>query len=776
MILLIHEDRGQPPVGERVPPWGAPDIQSYAQRVRRNLQAMQKYPDLRLNYEFSALELQMLLDAAPDLAPIMREMVSQGRLAFVGGDYSQPHGHLFSGELNYRQLEEGLKIFRELAGYEVTNNFHQETCLHDQMPQLLLAFGFRTTLPPAFAHTITPIEGSPSIVGSDFQCAITHYAPLAADSVATWRGLDGSEIPLVILGVSSVGLSELAITKELHKGNYRSSDIVVVAPDMEEIHEERYHFIKAHGETVLLDQAAEHLVRRQKPTWKARLTSYWSYSEGQWAEEMTRKIRLTETALLAEEAISIAHGMPVRQDLAKDWQTVLAAMHHDVHWLEVTDLKNTYLRRMDQVIGRVREQTAKAVGTSAGEVSAQADIRVVNPLPYARKELVCFTLPAPQTVKVLSAAGKEVPTLCVPSTGATGATDVFFVGSIDALGCGGYRIAPAISSPAPVQDLTEVTVQAGQCSYMIAKDGTVRQATVKGKNLLRGPGHDLHYLDAGGNIVGGPNRAGKLEVFHGELGDVVRVWAAVGDIPAEVEFLASPHLPFLQVTTRFHFNNHSIGTMWQDWTKLNSYWPVDGKDTRHDIPYGAISGRDTVPLYAPSWLSVSGPSGRLALLNTGTPKHYVQDGVIACVWAWGGRSFSNRMHVDWAKKDQYDLTLKGTQTIRIGVLGAEPEISEVDVARAAQYLNCPLAVFAGPLSPSHGSTLAPLDFSATSLVATAVTLRDGSPAYRFYEASGNSHTSTEICRLLSRQVRILDLKGQPMDVVSPYRIGYLIPG
>ena len=213
MILIINEDRGKPEVGERVPEWGAPDVETYAERIRRNLEALQKYPDLKLNYEFSAVELKILDEQTVDIIPAMRELVAEGRLAFVGGDYAQAHGQLYSGELNFRQLEKGLEVFKELVGYKVTNNFHQETCLHDQLPQLLTAFGFLTASPPVFPHTIEPLVSlnQPHFVYSDK----TGYVPVESDSAALWKGLDGTEMPIVVVGVSIGGFKTDRIQMEV---------------------------------------------------------------------------------------------------------------------------------------------------------------------------------------------------------------------------------------------------------------------------------------------------------------------------------------------------------------------------------------------------------------------------------------------------------------------------------------------------------------------------------------------------------------------------------
>lgn len=92
--------------------------------MRRNLLALERLPDLCLNYEFSGVEMEMLAEVVPDAIATMREAVAKGRLAFVRGDYSQPRGHLYSGELNYRQLELGLRVLADLVNCRATCYFH----------------------------------------------------------------------------------------------------------------------------------------------------------------------------------------------------------------------------------------------------------------------------------------------------------------------------------------------------------------------------------------------------------------------------------------------------------------------------------------------------------------------------------------------------------------------------------------------------------------------------------------------------------------------------
>lgn len=783
MILAVHEDRGEPVIIERIAAYGgALDLAEYAGRVRRNLDALKKYPDLKLNYEFSGVELQILLDNAPDIAPVIREMVQKGQLGFVGGDYSQPHGHLFSGELNLRQLEQGLRVFKELTGYRVRTFFHQETCLHDQLPQLLKAFGFETAVPPMMAHAMTPIGSGrhPHLVANDYSSRLT---PAGPDAVAAWQGLDGTEIPLVVVGITDAWLNIARVRTEGHAGLYRCSGLVIFAPDMQEIGQDKYEQIQGHGKSVLLDEALLDEVSTRRATWKARLHSYWSYSEGEWAEAVYRQIRRAETLLLAEEALSAVQGAEGRQGFDTDLRTVLTAMHHDVNWIAITDLKKTYLARLEQVMNRSRERIAGLYGGTGVREATGKRIQVVNPLPYDRTEIVRISLEGTRRVEVRSGEGVAVPSQCVPAWNQPGRMDVFFLAHVPPLGSSAYRIVPTGEDlPPPGPSGKWADVQAGAASFRIAENGTVLEAAIQGHPVLKGPGHDLHYLSEDGTIVGGAGRPGTMRCFPGEIGHILRVDSPIGDIPVEIEFIASPHNACLEFSTRFHFQGNAIGVMWEDWTKLNSYWSIDGDRIRHDIPYGAIDGDDTLPLYAPSWVSVrSDPSG-LAILNTGTPKHFVREGVLGCVLAWGGREYSNRQghaadeyiqKICHDERYQYDLKLHGEQMIRSGAMALTSDSTETDIARAAQCLNSPLLVLDSDESPSPERRHVALDLGKTDLIVTAVFLQEGRLCQRFYEGAGRTHSIEGLSKAAGCGLRITDLAGNRLDRVQPYQIGCL---
>jgi hypothetical protein len=143
MYLLIDEDRGEPVVGERVPPWGAANAEDYAGRVRRNLNSLKELPGLKLNYEWSAFELQSITKKFPDISDEMKRQFQNGSLDFVNGSYSQAHLQVLGSESNWRQFEYGLEIYRDLFDKKVTVYATQETGIHQQLPQILGKFNYK---------------------------------------------------------------------------------------------------------------------------------------------------------------------------------------------------------------------------------------------------------------------------------------------------------------------------------------------------------------------------------------------------------------------------------------------------------------------------------------------------------------------------------------------------------------------------------------------------------------------------------------------------------
>lgn len=174
MYFLIQADSI---CAERTPSWGANDITEYIHRIRENLAILRKYPQLKLGYEWSAYELELLNQDAPEVFLEMMEMVKTGRCTLYNGTYSQPHLQILSSEANYRQFEVGKKVYQELCHHQVMIYAHQECSLNEQTPQLLNAFGIHYMPLPHFMSTLVvdggefifhSREGTMSVHGSEF--------------------------------------------------------------------------------------------------------------------------------------------------------------------------------------------------------------------------------------------------------------------------------------------------------------------------------------------------------------------------------------------------------------------------------------------------------------------------------------------------------------------------------------------------------------------------------------------------------------------------------
>ena len=178
---------------ERIPPWGDPDLKSYSKKFHDVLDSLEKYPDFRIDFEISARELEDALAVDPSVVERMRGMLARGKLGFVGGDHPSPTATSTAPSC-LRQIQYGLAVFRRLFDYSVNVFFHQETGLHDQLPQILCAMGYTVAVPPRFPYVLEFTGGgSPELT--------SHYGVLEFVNDADftyWEGLDGTRIPLYL--------------------------------------------------------------------------------------------------------------------------------------------------------------------------------------------------------------------------------------------------------------------------------------------------------------------------------------------------------------------------------------------------------------------------------------------------------------------------------------------------------------------------------------------------------------------------------------------------
>jgi len=648
MYLLVDEDRGEPTVGERVLPWGAPDVTIYVERVKRNLASLQKYSDLKLNYEFSAVELQSLAQGFPEVALEIRRMYKKGSLDFLNGSFSQAHLQTFSSESNWRQFEMGLDIFQRLFGKKVRVYAAQETGLHPQLPQILKHFDYEMLAVPSFPWTMEVLEGDFEFGGSHQGMSI-----IARDEFVQATALDGTCLPMYINEDAQTGFHKSRILQGIDRDLFGAAPVWMYFPDLIEVDKEIYRTCKCIFDFVLLERALRERIRQAPPRAKARVYTYWSYMEGVWAEELLRKNKeAEEVALLTEAVICISRlaKKPVRikDALGKIWHTILKYQHHDVYWIEVTDLRRKAVNYLDEGIEESNNAMAKV-----GEKILSKDpdsVAFFNGLVRNRKALV--TLPASRCISD-NLDFQRYGDVCVG-----------FV-KLPSVGYKSFKVSADSAFHSRLSKLPK-TLQTKYYRVEFSKTGLIQQILDRNAIGLLKTGSFLGgELKAMIDAQWHDNRESDCRFLQGEVFSVLERKGALGPVPVSERYFFFHHELPIRVELEFDFNANSIGHFWFDETKLNVYYPTRGIEIYHDIPFGYIRARELRPLFPINWLYCGG----LAYVNRGTVKHWVKDGVLANVLAWGGTRFDNRMHFEfWTSKTQYDLRLYGKQKIEYFLL------------------------------------------------------------------------------------------------------------
>ena len=296
MYILIKEDTG---CAERTPPWGAPDIETYIDRLRQNIATLRKYPQVKIGYEWSGLELELLKEDAPAVFDEMLELARKGQTTFYNGTYSQPHLQTLSSESNYRQFEWGARVYRQLVDHwQVKAYAHQESSLNEQTPQLLKAFGIQFGVLPHFSSTLSMIDGGELLFHGRHGTLFMH-----GEEFAAWKGLDGTLIPLYLEEPSHMRIQDWINFQEM-MGLIHVPPILVDIPDLIDV-DEAWLEERSKADFALLDDALEERYRAFPPRFKARFYTNWSYIEGIRAEELSRRNFKAEASVLRAEALAL---------------------------------------------------------------------------------------------------------------------------------------------------------------------------------------------------------------------------------------------------------------------------------------------------------------------------------------------------------------------------------------------------------------------------------------------------------------------------------------
>jgi alpha-mannosidase len=829
---LLVQDRGKPDVLERVPPWGDPDLSSYLQKFDEVFDSLEEHPSFRMDFEISAREMEDVAQENPQIVERMRKFVSAGKLGLVGGDYSQAHYHVYGTESCLRQLSLGLEVFRRIFGCSVDVFFHQETGIHEQLPQVLKAFGYKVAVPPRFPWAIRFLEGeSPELT--------SHYGTLFfvnGDEFTYWQGLDGSRIPLYLSIPAPSQSDEIIevfqkhgnpeVRREIFDGGPSPYDqfmelerqknpvtvppILIENPDMKRLDRGYFEKRSEHCRFALMREALEQRLRQVPPRSAATLYAYWSYIEGVWAERLSRMNKKAEQVAIQAEALywmsrffaakgekdsrstdSGTQRMQVEAKLERIWKLILSSQHHDVYWIETTDIKHRALGWLDEAIQSSDELADSAMKHISGfvdtsEATKEDTLLVFNTTPHRRSGTLQAVISIEENaeVQLTGLGGNEMPCQAVTIKAGDEVVSrrLLLNDTVPGLGYTTYLLG---SGGAPRSytafEGKVITFENDIFRIEVNRNATVRSLYMKeaGKELFSTNqylANEIRGLVHGTDWIGNRDADALVWYQSGMLADVLMSEYQMGPIRAWQHILlykSDARIDFY-LTLDFGDEGIAVGDFWNDAEKLNVYWPLTFRaQVFHDIPFGVVPAREKRPLYCTNWIDGSDGEVGLCYLNKGTTKHWLQGNTIADVLAWGGNWFSNRHPGIWEYVRKYDIRLFGMHTIEYSIYVHSGDWREARVPLFAENASAPLRTVQakkreGTLAGREG--IAEID--ASNIIFSAFTRDSDSsaPFCRGFESHGEKVGKKNLGVRSDLAIDLHSLKGGSIRSVRPYQI------
>jgi hypothetical protein len=769
MYLIIREDDQ---CAERTPPWGEATIEDYVRRLRRSLDRLEERSGLKIAFEWSAMELEMLAADAPEVLQAMARLAAAGRVTFHNGTYAQPHLQVLSSEANILQFEMGGEVYGRLGLPPVMTYAHQESSVHDQVPQLLDAFGLRYAVMPHFVATLADLNGAELVSTS----TLDGLRFVHGDEFVQWRGLDGTRIPLYLCEPNDRRRELKAIEGVM--GLLRGPAIQVSIRDMVDIDQ----WLAEHGgeELVLLDQALPDRYEVAPARATARFSTNWSYVEGIGAEALSRADHEAQVAVRqAEAATALARILvgAAGPSVGALWREILRWEHHDVYCFASPGLKAQAVPKLRQVVRDAEAATLGALNRLGTEVRSDErpgiPILLVNPLPHRVR---CPVRLPDGGEAVVDMAGLGYRVLYLPP--------------------GGGRVT---EGPAK----TGVTFEGQYYRARLEPDGTVSSLSVVGTGIElidvgSGGGNRLTATDSDGLSPAGlstatlnpeawtpPLEPPKKLAWEATAPAMVRR-SALGlalcaqgrfseRIRADVIVSCYSALPWMSIEWTFQFDDASVGTFFDDESKLLAHWSFGFEGALwHDIPCGAVQARAGRPLFPTRWLDYSNGEVGVGWFHFGTPKHWLLGRRLSGLIAWGEQTdaIGNRIEVRrWRKS--FDQRLRGVHRIRYAIHPHRGDWRQATLPRVAESVAAPIVV--APLRRGRGTLpgeATVLEFMDPAVACTAVRWDDGSGSLRcrVFESHGEEARLNAALNGL-RQEGLVSLRGDSIERLSPFQIG-----
>jgi len=761
-MILLSDDRSKPRALETVSPWGAEDIPGYCRKMYEMLEKLDQASEMKVDFDLSAKELMIFLEHEPDGRALIRKLYEEGRLDFVGTDYSQSHYGTARSESALREIRMGAEVYREELGITADTFCHQEVGIYQNLPQVLAAFGTRKSASHRFPYAFEYLE-LPTLE------LYSHFGQLSflnRETMANWCGLDGTCIPMYMPCVNNdlmVDTECMEVFRKLvrpgfadmlpgmppirreyptgaeeGKGMCHGGSIIIQIPDMVDLDDSYIRMRSQTGDFWCLSDAIEEEMKLVSRMPKIRYYTYWSYAEGRFGENMFKAYRACEEKLLAAETMQVMArlcGKPLSFETRQAWDKLLTAQHHDINWMDHKELWGRALNwtldakaEAEQWINQAGCAMADAL---VGTEPAQA-VAVFNTLPVARTAYAAVQAPG-SGYRVTDETGADIPSQMDNGS-------LIFPASMDGLGFRCYRLENIETELLQHVQREPYHFENDVMQVTILPDGRLRSIrSKKNGELLNGCGNvlcgDLIFAENESRQITNEDAASEMTIISGPLYDKVVIHGSMEDIP----YAMTIRLPHGSGTTiafdlELTFDHHEIGDMVHDESKLNLYWDLANKptDILVDEPFGMFHARADRPVLAANFLTAWDGRNGVMLEHTGTPKNWVCGNQLVTQLAWGSDIIFNRMPFLWEGLQCYDMRLDGKCAYHYQFSLVENMDVPDLFAKSSSHVTPLVTLPAASMLP--GRTF--LTLENRNLVPTAVELQGDEIAVRMFDVSG----------------------------------------
>jgi alpha-mannosidase len=427
-------------------------------------------------YKFVLAEVDYLKpfwDLYPDRREEIRSLLREGRLEVVGGTYNEPNTNLTGAETAIRVAVYGIGFQRDVVGADPRTAWQLDVFGHDpQFPGIMADCGLDSS---AWArgpfHQWGPVPETGSTgwmqfpsefewVAPNGRSLLTSYMPVhysagwdfeRATTVegAMWRAYELFEslaqvaaVPVTLLPVGTDYTPPSRWVGEIASAwgrRYAWPSFEMGVP--------RDFFAAVRQELKAQGRAPSPQSRDMNPIYTGKDVSFIDTKQAQ---------RLAEVELAEAEAMAVLASLlgapPAYRALDKAWRQLVFAAHHD--GITGSESDQVYL----DLLGSWREayELARAVAAAARQVLVDAigtggegeALIVTNATGLARHDLVEVDVPhgaGGDEVVVLDDAGRALPVVCEPASGAGGVTHLQLVA--EAVPPVGYRTYRLVRRP-----------------------------------------------------------------------------------------------------------------------------------------------------------------------------------------------------------------------------------------------------------------------------------------------------------------------------------------